>query len=68
MNTPITLTTAIKILNSNKDFMFYRLEGGRIVDFTLTDDITRFRVRYNNKFKTVTDMKKQIKETLRLDL
>ena len=68
MTTKISITTALKILNSNKDFIFYRLENNRIVDFTLTNDISRFRARYNNKFKILTDIKKQIKTNLKIEL
>ena len=35
----ISITTALKIIRSNKDFIFYRLEGNKMVDFTLTNDI-----------------------------
>ncbi len=68
MTTKISITTAVKILNSNKDFIFYRLENNRIVDFTLTNDINRFRARYNNKFKILSDIKKQIKTNLKIEL
>jgi hypothetical protein len=68
MTTKISITTAVKILNSNKDFIFYKVENGRLIDFTLTNDISRFRARYNNKFKIVTDVKKQIKTNLKIEL
>jgi len=68
MTTKISITTAFKILNSNKDFIFYKLENNRIVDFTLTNDISRFRARYNNKFKILDDIKKQIKTNLKIQL
>jgi len=68
MTTKISITTAVKILNSNKDFIFYRLENNRVVDFTLTNDISRFRSRYNNKFKILDDIKKQIKTNLKIEL
>ena len=68
MATKISITTAVKILNSNKDFIFYKLENNRIVDFTLTNDISRFRARYNNKFKILDDIKKQIKTNLKIQL
>jgi len=64
----ISITTAFKILNSNKDFIFYKVENDRLIDFTLTNDISRFRARYNNKFKIVTDVKKQIKTNLKIEL
>ena len=68
MTTKISITTAVKILNSNKDFIFYKLENNRILDFTLTNDISRFRARYNNKFKILDDIKKQIKTNLKIEL
>ena len=68
MTTKISITTAVKILNSNKDFIFYRLENNRVVDFTLTNDISRFRSIYNNKFKIFDDIKKQIKTNLKIEL
>ena len=68
MTTKISITTAVKILNSNKDFIFYKVEDGKVIDFTLTNDISRFRARYNNKFKIVSDIKKQIKTNLKIQL
>ena len=68
MTTKISITTAIKILNSNKDFIFYRVEEDRLIDFTLSNDISRFRARYNNKFKILSDIKKQIKTNLKIQL
>jgi hypothetical protein len=68
MTTKISITTAVKILNSNKDFIFYRVENQRLIDFTLSNDISRFRARYNNQFKIVSDIKKQIKTNLKIEL
>ena len=63
MRVKISITTLLKIYNSNKDFILYRLneDGTRLVDFTLSNDLSRFRAKYNNNFKLVTDIKKQIK-------
>jgi archaellum component FlaC len=63
MKVKISITTLLKIYNSNKDFILYRLneDETRLVDFTLSNDLSRFRAKYNNKFKLVTDIKKQIK-------
>ena len=63
MKVKISITTIIKIYNSQKDFILFRLndEENRIIDFVLTNDLTRYRSKYNNKFKLVTDIKKQIK-------
>ena len=68
MTTKISITTAIKILNSNKDFIFYKVEQDRLIDFTLSNDISRFRARYDNKFKILSDIKKQIKTNLKIQL
>jgi len=68
MTTKISITTAVKILNSNKDFIFYKLEDNKVIDFTLTNDISRFRARYNNKFKILSDIKTQIKTNLKIEL
>lgn len=59
----ISISTAYKISNSDKDFILFRLndEENRIIDFVLTNDLSRYRSKYNNKFKLVTDIKKQIK-------
>ena len=63
MNIKISISTSRKINNSKKTFILYRLndEGNRIIDFILTDNLSRFRNQYNNKFKLVTDIKKAIK-------
>jgi hypothetical protein len=63
MKIKISISTAYKISNSNKDFILFRLndEENRIIDFVLTNDLSRYRSKYNNKFKLVTDIKKQIK-------
>ena len=63
MKVKISITTIIKIYNSQKDFILFRLndEENRIIDFVLTNDLSRYRSKYNNKFKLVTDIKKQIK-------
>ena len=63
MKIKISISTAYKISNSNKDFILFRLndEENRIIDFVLTNDLSRYRSKYNNNFKLVTDIKKQIK-------
>jgi hypothetical protein len=63
MKVKISITTIIKIYNSQKDFILFRLndEETRIIDFVLTNDLSRYRNKYNNNFKLVTDIKKQIK-------
>ena len=52
----------VKINKSTKTFILYRLnkEQNKIIDFVLTDNLSRFRDQYGNKFKLVTDIKKSI--------
>ena len=63
MKVKISITTLLKIYNSEKDFILFRLneKENRIIDFVITNDLSRHRAKYNNKFKLVTDIKKQIK-------
>jgi len=62
MRVKIGLTNLIKIYKSNKTFFVYRLskDGARVIDYVLTDDLPRFRAKYNNQFRLVEDIKKQI--------
>jgi hypothetical protein len=63
MKAKISISTAYKISNSNKDFFLYKLsqDETKIVDYLLTNDLSRFRIHFNNKFRLVEDIKKQIK-------
>ena len=63
MKVKISITTLLKIYNSDKDFILFRLneEENRIIDFVLTNDLSRYRAKYNNKFRLVVDIKKQIR-------
>jgi hypothetical protein len=63
MNIKISISTAYRISNSNKDFFLYKLskDETKIVDYLLTNDLSRFRIHFNNKFRLVEDIKKQIK-------
>ena len=62
MKIKLSFTSMTKIRKSTKTFMLYRLnqQQDRIIDFVLTDNLSRFRDQYNNKFKLVTDIKKSI--------
>ena len=62
MKIKLSATSIAKIRKSNKTFILYRLnqQQDKIVDFVLTDNLSRFRDQYNNKFKLVTDIKKSI--------
>ena len=63
MKVKIGLSNLIKIYKSNKTFFIYRLSEDRtkILDYILTDDLPRFRAKYNNQFRLIDDIKKQIK-------
>ena len=62
MKIKLSFTSMAKIRKSTKTFMLYRLnqQQDRIIDFVLTDNLSRFRDQYNNQFKLVTDIKKSI--------
>ena len=56
-------TSAVRqISKSDKTFILYRLsnDSNKIVDYILTDNLSRFRDQYGNRFKLVTDIKKQL--------
>jgi len=63
MKTKLSITAMFKIYNSDKDFLLYRLSEDKktIIDFVLTNDLSRHRAHFNNKYKLLTDIKKQIK-------
>ena len=62
MKIKLSATSIIKLRNSKKTFILYRLntERNRIVDFVLTDNLSRFRNQYNNKFKISNRYKKKV--------
>lgn len=62
MKIKLSATSIAKIRKSDKTFILYRLnqQQDKIIDFVLTDNLSRFRDQYNNKFKLVTDIKKSI--------
>jgi len=63
MKTKLSITALYQIYNSDKDFVLYRLSEDKstIIDFVLTNDLSRHRAHFNNKFKLLTDIKQQIK-------
>lgn len=65
MKIKLSVTSIAKIRKSDKTFILYRLnqQQDKIIDFVLTDNLSRFRDQYNNKFKLVTDIKKSIKNS-----
>ena len=65
MKIKLSVTSITKIRKSDKTFILYRLnqQQDKIIDFVLTDNLSRFRDQYNNKFKLVKDIKKSIKNS-----
>lgn len=65
MKIKLSVTSIAKIRKSDKTFILYRLnqQQDKIIDFVLTDNLSRFRDQYNNKFRLVTDIKKSIKKS-----
>lgn len=63
-------SAARQISKSNKTFILYRLnqQENKVIDYVLTDNLSRFRDAYSNNFKLVTDIKKQIKTNLKIQL
>ena len=63
-------SAARQISKSEKTFILYRLnqQENKVVDYVLTNNLSRFRDAYNNKFKLITDIKKQIKNNLKIQL
>ena len=64
----LKFTQALKIYKSDKDFIFYKIENGKLVDFKLTNYISRHRDEFNNQFKIVSDLRGKIKNNLRIEL
>lgn len=58
--TNINISIAVKIILSKKDFFLYTEENNKIKSYMLTNDLTRHRNKFNNKFKLVDDIKKQL--------
>lgn len=56
----VTPKQLISIYTSKKDFFLYRIENNKLVSYMLTNDLTRHRNQFNNKFKLLVDIKKQI--------
>ena len=65
MKIKLSVTSIAKIRKSDKTFILYRLnqQQDKIVDFVLTNNLSRFRDQYSNKFRLVTDIKKSIKNS-----
>ena len=59
-STKISISIAVKIILSKKDFFLYTVENNKIKNYMLTNDLTRHRNKFNNRFKLVDDIKKQL--------
>ena len=58
--TKISISIAVKIILSKKDFFLYTVENNQIKNYMLTNDLTRHRNKFNNRFKLVDDIKKDL--------
>lgn len=56
----ISLTLLIKLSKTKKTFICFNQENNRITEFVLTNDLIRFRSRYNT-FKLVEIIKPNLK-------
>ncbi len=55
-NYKISLTLLIKLSKTKKTFICFNIENNKITDFVLTNDLIRFRNKYNT-FKLVEIIK-----------
>ena len=58
-NYKISLTLLIKLSKTKKTFICFNVENNKIKEFVLTNDLTRFRNRYNT-FKLVEIIKPKL--------
>ena len=58
-NYKISLTLLIKLSKTKKTFICFNVENNKITEFVLTNDLIRFRNRYNT-FKLVELIKPNI--------
>jgi len=56
----ISLTLLLKLSKTKKTFICFNLEQDKITDFVLTNDLIRFRNKYN-RFKLVEIIKHNLK-------
>ena len=56
----ISLTLLLKLSKTKKTFICFNLEQDKITDFVLTNDLIRFKNKYN-RFKLVEIIKHNIK-------
>ena len=58
-NYKISLTLLLKLSKTKKTFICFNIENNKITEFVLTNDLIRFRNRYNT-FKLVEIIKPSI--------
>ena len=58
-NYKISLTLLIKLSKTKKTFICFNIENNKITEFVLTNDLIRFRNRYNS-FKLVEIIKPKL--------
>jgi len=58
-NYKISLTLLIKLSKTKKTFICFNIENNKITEFVLTNDLIRFRNRYNT-FKLVEIIKPKL--------
>jgi stringent starvation protein B len=59
-NYKISLTLLLKLSKTKKTFICFNIENNKITEFVLTNDLIRFRSRYNT-FKLVEIIKPNLK-------
>ena len=59
-NYKISLTLLLKLSKTKKTFICFNVENQKITEFVLTNDLIRFRNRYNS-FKLVEIIKPNLK-------
>lgn len=55
----ISLTLLLKLSNTKKVFILFNVENNKITDYIFTNDLTRYRLKYQT-FKLVEIIKPQI--------
>jgi len=57
----INLTLLLKLSNTKKAFILFNVENNKITDYILTNDLTRYRLKYQT-FKLVEIIKPNLKK------
>ena len=60
MDIKINIPTAVKLMQSNKDFIFFNYdENNKLINYTLSNDITRYKKKYQT-FRVMSCIKRNI--------